>query len=180
MKRCYKCGNTGKDVSAHHINGNHGDNRLPNLISLCTKCHDLVQGICDKCRIQGDCFRNCFIECWMFEEALPPIHFRLRQDDAVENENITAINVDGRGDQDVTKSTEKPIKIKQFHRKRESLTKSAMYVTCGRCGQKMRINKSKICEKCKVIIRFGCPCQSLICPIINERVSFCHKRGGVR
>ena len=44
--RCEKCGNTnwcGEPIplELHHINGNHYDNRLENIILLCSNCHSL-------------------------------------------------------------------------------------------------------------------------------------------
>jgi hypothetical protein len=83
MKKCWKCGKIEYkkfEVGNHHINGNDSDNSLRNLINLCPKCHDLVQGICDKCQNQPDCSIKKLQQCWGFDDALPPIHFRRRKD----------------------------------------------------------------------------------------------------
>jgi len=75
MKQCWKCRKVG-DNEIHHINGNHSDNRPFNHINLCCKCHNLVQGICDKCIDQGSCHIKKLQQCWAFEDNLPPIFFR--------------------------------------------------------------------------------------------------------
>lgn len=50
---CHFCG--GKVETLHHINENHADNRLENLMPLCHKCHLEVSHICDKPNYyQGD------------------------------------------------------------------------------------------------------------------------------
>lgn len=77
MKRCWRCR---KEIETycgpHHIDGNHSNDLLINQITLCQKCHDLVQGICDKCLNQKDCHIKRFQKCWHFEDALPPIYFK--------------------------------------------------------------------------------------------------------
>jgi len=76
-KQCWKCRTRKGTISFHHINGNHNDVRKFNLINLCSKCHDVVQGICDKCQNQRDCYGIRFCNCWRFEDALPPIYYRV-------------------------------------------------------------------------------------------------------
>jgi predicted amidophosphoribosyltransferase len=76
MKTCWRCRIRNEYGSIHHINGNHNDDWLGNKVNLCLRCHDLVQGICDKCAIQSDCHFKHFANCWRFEDALPPIYFK--------------------------------------------------------------------------------------------------------
>jgi len=77
---CARCDTPISRDNIHHINGNHEDDSAYNRIGLCGKCHDLVQGICDKCTNQGECHIKKFQECWHFEDALPPIYFRMKED----------------------------------------------------------------------------------------------------
>src|SRR4030042_4922211 len=73
--KCWKCGTKIKEKSIHHINRNPEDENLSNKISLCRKCHDLVQAICDNCMDQSNCHVRKFRMCWQFENAIPPIYF---------------------------------------------------------------------------------------------------------
>lgn len=91
MSICYKCKKRG-NFQRHHIDGmgtqfpteiqNNNEN---NLIILCPDCHDLVEGICAKCSKRSNCFDIMFKECWRFEDALPPIHFREDTESIIEN-----------------------------------------------------------------------------------------------
>ena len=76
MKQCWKCRTTTSKNMLHHINGNQEDEKPQNLLRLCVKCHDLIQGICDKCLNQRDCFNQKLQRCWRLEDALPPIYFK--------------------------------------------------------------------------------------------------------
>ena len=76
MKQCWRCRTTTATIERHHVNGNHEDDKPQNILSLCTKCHDLVQEICDKCEDQKDCYTQKLQRCWRFEDALPPIYFK--------------------------------------------------------------------------------------------------------
>ena len=76
MKQCWKCRTTTHDHMIHHVNGDHNDEKPQNLLRLCQKCHDLMQGICDKCEGQKDCYTQKLQRCWRFEDALPPIYFK--------------------------------------------------------------------------------------------------------
>ena len=80
MKQCWRCRTTTSENMIHHVNGNHEDEKPQNLLRLCLKCHDLVQGICDKCNQQKDCYIQKLQRCWRFEDALPPIYFRPKQE----------------------------------------------------------------------------------------------------
>ena len=80
MINCARCGVPIGPDDTHHINGNHEDDSAYNRIGLCGKCHDFVQGVCDKCRGQEECHKNLFLECWRFEDAILPIHFRMKQE----------------------------------------------------------------------------------------------------
>lgn len=84
MKQCWKCRSTISDTNIHHVNGNRKDEKPQNLLRLCPKCHDLIQGICDKCITQKDCYTQKLQRCWAFEDALPPIYFRTRIDTPVQ------------------------------------------------------------------------------------------------
>lgn len=75
MRQCWRCRSTISENAIHHINGNHEDENPQNLLRLCPKCHDLVQGICDKCEGQKDCYVQKLQRCWAFEDAIPPIYF---------------------------------------------------------------------------------------------------------
>ena len=76
MKQCWRCRTTSEPTGIHHIDGNHDNQKPQNLLRLCQKCHDFIQGICDKCASQKDCHIQKLQRCWMFENALPPIYFR--------------------------------------------------------------------------------------------------------
>ena len=82
MRQCWMCRTTKDEgIGIHHTNGNHSENRnnsLWNKINLCRKCHDLVQGICDKCANQNGCYVKKLQQCWAFSDALPPIFYRER------------------------------------------------------------------------------------------------------
>jgi len=93
MKTCWKCRRQGSQFySTHHINRNQEDNRLINLINLCSKCHDLVQAICDKCSNQPICHIKRFQTCWRFEDAIPPIYFCPSRDMGMIPQNDTLSN----------------------------------------------------------------------------------------
>lgn len=87
MLHCSRCGVPIGPDNVHHINGNHDDDSAHNKIGLCMKCHDFIQGICDKCSRQSECHVKRFRECWHFEDALPPIHFRSMNEQLLENQN---------------------------------------------------------------------------------------------
>jgi len=83
---CFRCSSRG-NYGLHHIDGS-GNSDDPNdnpnnLIPTCPTCHDYIQGFCDKCTKQPFCNRKTFLECWEFEEAIPPIHFRLRKKEEI-------------------------------------------------------------------------------------------------
>lgn len=92
--RCFKCKK--KNVfSIHHIDGNGSqlpedeqNNSKENLIILCLDCHDLIEGICSQCFLRENCFDNKFKECWGFEDALPPIHFKRKEDFLIDSEKL--------------------------------------------------------------------------------------------
>lgn len=52
--KCDVCGNTGEwqgkelSLQLHHINGDHNDNRLENLILLCPNCHSQTDNFTSK------------------------------------------------------------------------------------------------------------------------------------
>jgi len=95
MKQCWRCRTTMEGVHRHHINGDHELNMPTNLINLCKKCHDLVQGICDECIAQSECHTKKFVECWRFDKALPPIHFRAKSDIIEDEPKKPIISVNG-------------------------------------------------------------------------------------
>jgi len=72
-------------ISKHHIKGH---NKGDELISLCQKHHDLVEGICGNCQRQPNCFESLFKQCWRFEDALPPINFKPKQIVTIETDNF--------------------------------------------------------------------------------------------
>jgi len=74
MKRCWRCRSSIR-VALHHIKGNVEYKNPSDVISLCPKCHDLIQGICDKCADQIVCHVKKLQRCWAFDDALPPIYF---------------------------------------------------------------------------------------------------------
>jgi hypothetical protein len=41
---CAICRNEGKDIQIHHIDGNHNNNNIKNLIAVCLDCHSRVSG----------------------------------------------------------------------------------------------------------------------------------------
>lgn len=91
MSKCYKCKNDG-NFRNHHIDGRgswlpleNQNNDKDNLIKLCPDCHNIVDGICSKCFRQENCNIRIFKECWNFEDALPPIHFRESSEYVMEN-----------------------------------------------------------------------------------------------
>jgi predicted HNH restriction endonuclease len=50
-RKCESCGITewlGQEVflQVHHINGEHNDNRLENLMMICPNCHALTSSYC--------------------------------------------------------------------------------------------------------------------------------------
>ncbi len=43
---CQTCGlRSRKKMTVHHLNENHEDNRLENLLTLCRPCHDIVHNM---------------------------------------------------------------------------------------------------------------------------------------
>ena len=81
MRSCWKCREAIKEMSVHHINGNHNDSRSFNLINLCPQCHNVIQAVCDKCDNLLNCHVKRFRECWYFDSGLPPIYFRPKRVD---------------------------------------------------------------------------------------------------
>jgi len=74
--QCWRCRSTTHLTGIHHINADPNDQKPQNLLRLCQKCHNLIQGICDKCKDQKDCYIQKLQRCWRFEDSLPPIEFR--------------------------------------------------------------------------------------------------------
>ena len=82
MVQCFKCNKRG-NLTQHHIDGNgthlpleDQNNDPSNLITLCPSCHDIVEGVCNQCYQRDDCNRTRFMDCWRFEDAIPPLHFK--------------------------------------------------------------------------------------------------------
>lgn len=75
--KCWKCKKQINKINIHHVDGNHENNNFNNKVYLCKKCHDLVQGICDKCEKLKSCRMAIFKECWSFDDAFPPIYFKI-------------------------------------------------------------------------------------------------------
>jgi len=128
-KRCWRC-RTNEDVEIHHINGHHSDNCLTNHVNLCNKCHNLIQGICDKCSFESECHIKKLQRCWGFDDALPPIYFRDKQNE---------VPIEGQGDDNMRhKPTTAPIKPNHGQ--------------CFLCGVNIpdpcRDDKDVICSKC--------------------------------
>ena len=97
MSKCALCSKKGK-WGVHHINGKGSvlpveqrDNRKTNLIVLCNLCHDKVEAVCSKCFARNNCNNRKFKECWRFEDALPPINFKSREDIFVDSLNVKEI-----------------------------------------------------------------------------------------
>ncbi len=55
-KQCWRCRTITQPTEIHHIDGNHENQNPQNLLRHCQKCHDLAQGICDKCQDQKVCY----------------------------------------------------------------------------------------------------------------------------
>ena len=88
--QCFKCKKRNIN-NIHHIDGNgtqlseeQQNNSNKNLITLCSDCHDIVEGICNQCFVREYCYDKKFKECWAFEDALPPIHFKTKKDIIIE------------------------------------------------------------------------------------------------
>jgi hypothetical protein len=81
MKQCWRCRTTISEISVHHIDGNPENEKPQNLLRLCKKCHDFIQGICDNCKDQKFCYVQKLQRCWAFEDSLPPIYFRPKDKD---------------------------------------------------------------------------------------------------
>ena len=86
MVQCFKCNKRG-NLTQHHIDGNgthlpleDQNNDPSNLITLCPSCHDIVEGVCNQCYQRDDCNRTRFMDCWRFEDAIPPLHFKTREE----------------------------------------------------------------------------------------------------
>lgn len=89
VRECRKCRMAVTNWGLHHINGKGNDDRLNNKIRLCPRCHDLVQGICDKCQNQSFCSYPKFNMCWRFEDALPPIYFKQKIEEETSTISLT-------------------------------------------------------------------------------------------
>ena len=80
---CYFCKEKVKAKNMHHINGLgfavepiERDNRPENLVSICPTCHDKVEAVCGKCVNRKKCNIHKFTDCWVYEDAIPPKHFK--------------------------------------------------------------------------------------------------------
>ncbi len=139
MKNCWRCRTKIGIINIHHIDGDFQNNVKFNQINLCAKCHNLIQGICDKCSNQANCHIKLFRECWYFEDNLPPIHFS-----------------EGSDSPPVPKKRRKFNKIKHLSQKSENLNSSTISIDkiscliCGRDISKERIDSTKqiICAQC--------------------------------
>lgn len=132
--RCFICNK--KTNSIHHINPekNGGIDEEKNLISLCKKHHDIVEGVCSKCN-NLPCSKHNFKYCWGFDDSLPPIHFVQKIGTETDNENaqITCIFC---GNKNIVRKSIWDINIyKQIY--------SAIF-SCNKCNRKFSLLLNKL------------------------------------
>ena len=87
--KCWKCKNeelqNEEDVSLHHIRGHDIGYEV---IPLCKHHHDLVEGVCNKCIRQSECFETLFARCWQFDDTIPPVYFQQKNWSIIMPENL--------------------------------------------------------------------------------------------
>jgi hypothetical protein len=130
VNSCARCSAPINPDNIHHINGTHEDDSPHNKIGLCPKCHDFIQAVCDKCRGQGECHKSLFIECWRFEAAIPPIHFRIKEGTVEE----------------VVEPEEEPLYEERFERVALFGKVRMTRVFCAKCGgYSLRVDGRLLC-----------------------------------
>jgi len=141
MRQCWKCRKRGDEVNIHHVNGNPEDEKPQNCLGLCKECHDLVQGICDKCIKQKYCFVQNLQRCWGFDDALPPLYFR-------DKTNIPPIG--GQGEVKTSPvSTRALVGISMVTLLDESPLKCYL---CGKENKRFNPEKITICSHCTLFL----------------------------
>lgn len=78
MSICWKCKIEIKEYKIHHVDGNHENNNFNNKVYLCSKCNDLIQGICNICENQQKCYTAYFSICWEDVFKPPPVYFKIK------------------------------------------------------------------------------------------------------
>lgn len=78
MSICWKCKIKIKEFQIHHVDGNHENDNFNNKVYLCNKCHDLIQGICNNCKKQQECYAAYFNICWEDVSKPPPVYFEIK------------------------------------------------------------------------------------------------------
>ena len=170
MRQCWRCRTTKNYVGSHHINRNHNDSRSFNKIGLCKRCHDVIQGVCDKCSNQPDCHIKRFQQCWYFDDAIPPIYYRPYTDGRVKDpklenlNNINRLSENGENDKTSMISADKGTETNR------SLTCRNRF--CSICGSNV---PSRLVEKDKEIVCANCRGKSMAKQNRN-RNRYCNKK----